>query len=408
MPTNALRTLFQFWNRQDRDWRVTVARSSMERFSYQMIFPYLSIYIIALGATKTQLGLVNSIGMMLAGLLGPFTGILIDQNGPKKIYLFGIGLLVSAYLTYALAPNWIICIIAMGIYWIGNGSAGHSCATICGNCLHNEDRARGMMLCETAAAGLLGIAGPMIAAVLVAQFGGVNVAGIRPLFYVAATIAAFSFLLVLTELSGRQWTSRRMAGKHLFHDGIQLIRGNRTAQKWLLIGALNQIPFGMILPFTQVFAKEIKGASGYILGAMVTGAALTSIAFGIPTGALADKIGRKKTLYILIPLFWAANLILVWAPSPAFLVIAGILLGFLHLSGPITGAMEMELFPAEQMGRWLGMNRLIKALFGAAMALLGGIIWDGLGPQYVFWIYVGIDLMIKMPLLASIPETLRP
>ena len=118
-----------------------------------MIFPYLSIYIIALGATKTQLGLVNSIGMMVAGLLKPLTGSLIDRNGPKKVYRFGIVLLITAYLTYALAPNWIICIIAMGIYWISNSSAGHSCATICGNCLHNEDRARGMMICETAAMG---------------------------------------------------------------------------------------------------------------------------------------------------------------------------------------------------------------------------------------------------------------
>lgn len=57
-----------------------------------------------------------------------------------------------------------------------------------------------------------------------------------------------------------------MAGKHLIKEGLQLVRGNPVAQKWLVIGALNQIPPGMIMPFIQVFAKEIKGASGYILG----------------------------------------------------------------------------------------------------------------------------------------------
>jgi len=155
-----LRNVSEFWKRQNRDWRVTVIRTSLERFGYQMIFPYLSIYIVALGATKTQLGLVNSIGMVIAGLLGPFTGTLIDRNGPKRVYLIGIGTLMFSYLIYALAPNWIFCLLAMSIYWIGNSSASHSCATICGNCLANEDRARGMMLCETAAAGLLGIAGP--------------------------------------------------------------------------------------------------------------------------------------------------------------------------------------------------------------------------------------------------------
>jgi MFS family permease len=404
--TNVLKTIYLFWKRQDGDWKTTVGRTSLERFGYQMIFPYLSIYIIALGATKTQLGLINSIGMVIAGLLGPFTGVLIDRNGPKKIYLYGIGGLMAAYLIYAVAPNWIFCMLAMCIYWVGYGSAIHSCGTICGNCLVNKDRARGMMICETAAAGLLGMAGPMIAAWLLAQFGGVNVTGIRWLFYIAIVITTLSFILIWTRLSKRKWAPKYKSSTHLVKDGIQILKGNRIAQKWLAIGALNQLPLGMILPFTQVFAQEAKGASVYVLGAMVTGTALTSIAFGFPTGVLADKIGRKKTLYMLIPLFWAANLVLVFAPSPAFLILSGILLGFYFIMGPITGAIEMELVPADQMGRWIGLNRLVKAVFGAGMALVGGIIWDKIGPQYVFLIYIGIDL-VRIPLLMGIPETLH-
>ena len=60
-----------FWKAQQHDWKVTVVRTSMERLGYQMIYPYLSIYIIALGAQKTQLGIITSLGMILAGLLGP-------------------------------------------------------------------------------------------------------------------------------------------------------------------------------------------------------------------------------------------------------------------------------------------------------------------------------------------------
>ncbi|HZK29065.1 MAG TPA: MFS transporter [Clostridia bacterium] len=403
---HALRRVLSFWSRQDHDWKVTVARSSLERFGYQMIVPYLSIYIVALGASKTQLGLVNSISMVIAGLLGPLTGVLIDRSGPKKVYLFGISMLMTAYLIYVLAPNWLICTLAMTIYWIGQGSANHSCATICGNCLRNEDRAKGMLLCETLAAGFLGIAGPMIAALLVAHFGGVNITGIRPLFYVAITITSLSFILVVAQLSNRQWLAKNEPGRHLIMDGIKMLKGNRDAQKWLLIGALNNLPYGMILPFTQVFAREAKGASGYILGAMVTGTALTSIIFGLPAGIVADRIGRKKALYILIPLFWVANITLILAPSPAFLILSGILFGFYYIIGPITGAIEMELVPADQMGRWIGINRLIKALSAAGMALVGGLIWDKLGPPYVFLIYVGIDLVLRIPLLVSMPETL--
>jgi predicted MFS family arabinose efflux permease len=71
----------------------------------------------------------------------------------------------------------------------------------------------------------------------------------------------------------------------------------------------------MVFPFSQVFAHEIRGANQFILGAMVTGSALASIVFAIPLARLADKIGRKKILYITMPLFWISNLMLVWSPN---------------------------------------------------------------------------------------------
>jgi len=40
----------------------------------------------------------------------------------------------------------------------------------------------------------------------------------------------------------------------------------------------------MVFPFTQVFAHAAKGANELILGAMVTGSALTSIILAIPWG----------------------------------------------------------------------------------------------------------------------------
>ena len=66
----------------------------MERFTYQMVFPYISVYIIALGATGTQLGIVNSIVMGVAGLFSLLIGGVIDNIGVKKIYLLGISLLI--------------------------------------------------------------------------------------------------------------------------------------------------------------------------------------------------------------------------------------------------------------------------------------------------------------------------
>jgi MFS family permease len=396
-----------FLNRQQRDWKVTMGRACLERFTYQIVFPYISIYLVALGATGTQLGIVNSIGMGVAGLLSLLTGWVIDGIGVKKIYLLGISLLVISYLTYALAWSWVVIIIAMIAYWLGFNMSGHSCSVVCGNSLANEDRATGMSFCETLAAGLLGIIGPLLGAFLVGRFGGVNVNGIRPLFFISLAGAVISFLLVYTQLSNRKWGYQNEEANKFIAGLLELFKHGRALKRMLVITSLTYLPMGMVLPFSQVFAHEVKGADQYILGAMVAGFALSPLLAGIPLGRLADRIGRKKVLYLAAPLFWASNIMLIWAPNHIFLVVAGVLQGFIFINMVLAGAMAFELVPAEYMGRWVGFIRFFRMLLAAGSAFLAGFIWDRLGPQYVFLLVIGLDVFVRIPLLIGMPETLK-
>jgi len=68
--------------------------------------------------------------------------------------------------------------------------------------------------------------------------------------------------------------------------------------------------------------------------------------------------------------------------------------------------MSFELVPPDQMGRWIGFMRLCRLLLGSVTAFIAGIIWDTLGPQYVFLTVMGLDVMIRLPLLIGMPETL--
>ena len=393
-----------FMRRQQRDWNVTVVRTSLDRLAYQIVFPYLSIYIIALGASATQLGLVNSLGLMAAGLVSPFIGWLIDRHGPRSFYLAGIGLLAVSYLAYAVAQSWVMAIAAMIAYWLGYSISGHSCATICGNCLVNRDRATAMMVCETVGAGILGIIGPLIGAFVVASSGGVDPDAIRPLFVVGLGITAVTFVIVLTQLSPQRWSSGLARGA-LLGDLRVVLRG-RHRGRWLVIAGIGQLPMGMVFAFSQVYAHEVKGADAFVLGAMAAATAAVSIVLAIPLGRLADRIGRKTVLFLTIPLFVLSNLVLIWAPTPAFLVIAGGLQAFFYLGGPVQAAMERELVPADQMGRWIGVARIVRLLISAAMVLVAGLIWDGIGPAFVFLAYVAIELLVRVPLLATMSDTL--
>jgi len=386
---------------------ITALRSSIAMFLYNIIAPYLSVYTIGLGASATQLGIVNSVGMGIAGIAAPLIGWVIDRRGVRRVYLLGIGLLALSYVAYGVAWSWPVAIFAMGAYWLGKGLSGQSCSTICGNSIRSCDRATAMSLCETLAAGALGMLAPLVGAALVSGFGGVSVAGVRPLFFVALAGTVGTFLLIYRRLPNLRWAAKDTPTLGFLRDLRTVLRSGQKLGRWLVIDAVGFLPMGMIIPFAQPFAHDFKGADALILGMMITAFALTPLLLGIPIGRIADRIGRKRVLYVTIPLSWLSSVLLILAPSSGLVVLSGVLLGFFTISSVTAGAMTFELVPKVHMGRWLGIATMVRMLVAAMAAFLAGLIWDHLGASYVFVTVIAADLLIRMPLLITMPETLH-
>lgn len=396
--------ILEFLRELPKDWIVTASRTSLYRFFYQMVLPYISIYTISLGAHGSELGLVNSIGMAAAAVLSLFSGHLMDRIGPKKIYLAGILLLCLSWLVYGVAGSWPVIILAMIMYYIGYKTSIHSCACICANCLTSANRATAMSLCETLATGLLGIVGPMLGAFIVGRSGGITVRGIRPLFFICLAGNILSFFLVFHKLSDRQWCSAEAARAPTGTLNIgEIFKHGKYLKRFIFVSVVTQLPEGMIIPFTQPFAA-LRGANELVLGAMVTGFAITPLVMGIPIGRLADRIGRKRMLFLVAPVFWLSCLLLITAKSDAMFIVAGILQGAFYISGVLTSALQFELVEPEYMGRWIGILFFFQMLSQAVITLFAGIIWDRLGPQYVFLIPIVLDIFVRIPLLAGIRE----
>lgn len=403
-PIKALAGAAAFLRGLPRDWVVSAGRTSIYRFLYQMVLPYLSLYTIGLGASGAQLGLVNCAGMATAAIISPFTGSLLDRIGPKRIYLVGIGLLASSWLAYALARQWPVAIVAMMLYYVGFRTSGHCCSVVCANTLRPETRATAMSLCETLAAGILGVVGPLIGAFVVNRGGGPSTSGIRPLFWIAFAGMALCFLIVLTSLSDRRWGAPSRGGAGFLGGLGEVFKHGKSLKRFIAVSVVGQLPNGMIIPFTQPFAAS-RGADEFVLGAMVTGFALTPLLLGIPAGRLADRIGRKRVLFITAPVFWTSCLLLVLARGGFAFIAAGVLQGALFISGVVTAALQFELVEPGYMGRWLGVLGFFQMATQALVALLAGLVWDRLGPQFVFLIPIALDLFVRMPLLATIPES---
>lgn len=403
--------IFAFWKAQQTAWKVTVIRTSLERFGYKLVLPYLSLYIILMGATKTQLGLVTSLGLVMAGLLGPFLGQQIDSHGPKKMYILGISVLIGGYVAFAGAHIWQVAALGMFLHQMGTTLGGQSCANICGNCLANRDRAKGMLVCETLAAGALGMLAPTLSGWILVNLMGVSGTPtdpnqIRPLFVITLICTILSLLVIIFKLDVRTWGTGKKPKNNIIKDFVTILKNDKNCRKWVCAAAVGRLPTAMVIPYLQLYAAEVRGADAGTLAAMTTATAVTSVCCGYFFGVLGDKIGRKKTLSLTIALYAVGLVLLITTKSTLTLILVGILAGFQEIGMTLSGSMQHELVPAYVRGRWSGVNSFTGSIVSASIAAFAGMVYDNIGPQWVFLIYIGCEVAIRLPLLLSLPETL--
>jgi MFS family permease len=128
---------------------------------------------------------------------------------------------------------------------------------------------------------------------------------------------------------------------------------------------------------------------------------------GIPIGRLADQLGRKKVQYLLAPAMYASLGLLVLASGPVSLVAAAGLWGISQFALVVGEAMSNEMVPLLQVGRWKGLLALARGLVSVPAPLISGFLWSELGPASTFLLPVILDIGLRLPLLAGIPETLK-
>jgi len=379
----------QFVRRQKPNYRITVTRAALSSFLVGLTSQYDSIYAVALGASPIQLGALNSVKWGANSAMSLPAGWLADRHGVKGFYVMGIGLMALAMAIYGVAPDWRTLLVAGVLIALSMRLTGTGCSVLCAHQLKNHDRATGQNFCNAIASFFLALS-PMIAAVLVTRFGGLTLQGMRPLYYM-------QFAGLTDERNRRGIRS----------DFARIFRNAPHLKRWIVVVSLSKLPLTMILPFMHLFANEMKGARQYTLSMMSVAMVTAHILFGVPMGRLADRLGRKRLIYLLTPIWYLSGIILVLARGPAGLVIAGALWGFYPIMSVITSSMSLELVPLQHMGRWSGLLGVFTGLVTIPAPLIGGLIWRHLGPAYVFLIPIILDLALRLPLLMTIPETLH-
>jgi MFS family permease len=183
-------------------------------------------------------------------------------------------------------------------------------------------------------------------------------------------------------------------------EGLQLGLRANLAQFSLLVG-VNALVGGMVgqersllsLLGTEVFGlAAVSAALTYIVAFGLTKAATNFLA-----GTLADRYGRKPVLVAGWLVGLPVPLLIIWAPSWAWIVAANVLLGINQgLCWSTTVIMKIDLAGPRRRGLAMGLNEAAGYLAVAVTAYLTGLIAARAGlrpePFYLGLAYAGLGL----------------
>jgi MFS transporter, DHA1 family, multidrug resistance protein len=180
---------------------------------------------------------------------------------------------------------------------------------------------------------------------------------------------------------------------------------NRVLTWICAIIAVNQLGFGSIIPVVPLYAQSF-GVSQSLIGLTIAVYGLARFAASVPTGWLADMLGRKWSLAIGGFITVIGNLICALSPSyEVFLVgrfIAGCGAAGVLVSGQIILA---DITKPESRGRTMAIYQGVFLFAVGFGPLPGGILAEIGGLAFPFFVYSVLGGAAALIALARLEET---
>jgi MFS family permease len=300
-----------FWNRH----------FILALISYFFLFMSITLFFIfplffeQFGASKTRIGLIMGVHGLMAVIIRPFFGRLIDLRGRKKISLFGIGFLIAVLPWFHLIGDaGVLPLVLRALTGIGWGISMTATMTICSDLAPVSRLAQSMGIIGVA--GLLSAAlGPLLGEEIVRRFdfGGLfNVS----LFFLVVSFMCMVWTKEVIKPNQNPLSPRKQSLRHIAFLSLLLIFALPVFH-----GAIR----GAVVYFIALFGKSIPlERVGPFFVAFSGAAILTRFLLG----DLSDLHGRKRIIFPSVCII-SFNLFLISRVQSLWLfVLVGFIGGF--------------------------------------------------------------------------------
>jgi MFS family permease len=374
------------------------------------VLPFLPLYLVFLGATATEVGLLSIAGG-LAGLIALFPGAWLSQRARslKAVVILGsggvarIGLLALAALPFVFdGQRAVVAILVIAGVRALVMMAGHPAwVSIFAAVVPAEGRAKyvarrslGISLVAMAAVPAMGL--------LVSRVGGVS--GFQVAFLVAAGLG---FLSTACYAAIEEPTDREPA---MASGGYRSMLVDGPFSRYLLATGMLHTSSMIAAPFLIVYLSRDLGAGAALIGGLTTLEAVAAVGGQAVVGGLVTRFGSRRIFIAsmaampLIPALWLG----ITAPWQAALpyVVTGVAWSICNLAA---FDLLLQAAPRAELGRYAAAHQAMVLLAGFLGPVLGTAIMSVWGMPALFLVSaIGRGLavatfVVPVPRASSIP-----
>jgi MFS transporter, DHA1 family, tetracycline resistance protein len=353
--------------------------------------PYLTLYLLAVGCTSDQVGLVNAIGMIVGTVVAVFAGWITDRLGRRLANALG------DLVCWALAC--LIWGLSQNVIWFIAAACASSFGRISGvawNCSLSEDIAPehrvNIFWWLNVVATLTAFVTPLMN-LLIVPFGLVPamrgvLLGSSGLLVIAIYIR-YRMMKELPVGRERREAARRespLAALKAYIPMLKLIFSNPLLLVYILLRTLYYVQIGLKGTFQPITVVQGLGFSNTIIGTLnlITGAVMLLAQFLLLSRL--RTLSADKAMAVSLTTMTASMLILVFSPAHSMALL--ILSTMLSAAGTVVTGMLVDTslanaLPDSERAQLLSLATVLTVAFSAPLMWLGGVLsgLPKLGPR---------------------------
>lgn len=334
------------------------------RISIDVVWPFLSLYVLSLGGSYETVGIVMSAGNIASIVLYPVGGYIADFQGRIKIISYMTFLLSASFLIPFLTDTWqwlAITMLVQSLFTFYFPILG----ALRADSLPPDQRGIGYAT-VIAIPGAVGIASPLIGGWLIDTWGIHS--AMKFLFllgFAVGMLVAFirlRFLVETLEKPNQIQVSVSSIPRLMVEAYRNTLEVVREVSRPLIILSLLISSCVFFVSLTSGFwlirAAEVVGLSSYQWGFMMLVSGAINVLLSIPAGRLVDKYSKK----------WVAGVSLILGGLPTFLFLKATSFNHVMILAAVITLVNMFINPAFQT---LFANMTPRRQRGRIMAAFG-------------------------------------